>query len=139
MSNPYIPSQEVFDEYRAAAERYDYASRRPWPTDCPAWQVLAPGDDMPYRRWADHQAVEVSPNPYQPPAYVCHPYQLDTDAMQDLLALERAGLTVHISGYSQYHPTAIRVVIQPTMKHFTAAHGPFDHFDSHGNPVAQKS
>ena len=135
MSNPYIPSQKFFDEYRDVAEHYNYRKTKPWPADCLIWRILDPAEEFPRRRWADHQVVEVSSNPYRPPAYVCHPYHLDTDALRDLLALEYAGLAVHIDGYSQYHPTAIRVVIQPTMKHFTAAHGPFDHFDADGNPV----
>lgn len=131
MTNPYIIPRDWIDTYRANCEEYDYRNRPQWPTDCPIWTVLAPGDDLPHRRWADHQVAEISNNPYELPAYVCHPYELDTEAMQDLLALERAGFTVHISGHSEYHPSSLRVEIHPNIKHFQGV----DHFDAEGRPV----
>lgn len=96
-----------------AAFSHQYRTMKPWPARNPITRVLQPltaEGDRTFPAWADHQVYDRS-NPYRP-AYICHPYHLDSQAWADFQRLESAGLRVRVAGHSEYYPAAVRVSIE---------------------------
>lgn len=102
--------QDWLPEYLAELADFNFQETSPW-EDNPVSRILLPENQFPASwrpRWADHTVLERREGR---PRYVCHPYELDPGDFADFQRLEAEGWNVRITGYSEYHPTAIRVEI----------------------------